>query len=62
MAAAENVVQERNEHAVDVLESLLLQTESGSHGWMVPVDPLFRPLTRSKRFAKILERLAARAA
>jgi DNA-binding winged helix-turn-helix (wHTH) protein len=62
MSAADNVVQERNEHAVDVLESLLLQTDSGPAGWIVPIDPLFRPLTRSKRFDKVLERIAERAA
>jgi hypothetical protein len=62
MSAAENVVQERNEHAVDVLESLLLQSDSGPAGWIVPIDPLFRPLTGSKRFPKVLERIAERAA
>jgi hypothetical protein len=62
MSAAENVVQERNEHAVDALESLLLQTDSGPAGWIVPIDPLFRPLTGSTRFQKVLERIAERAA
>jgi hypothetical protein len=62
MVAADNVVQERNEHAVDMLESLLLQTDSGPAGWIVPIDPLFRPLTGSKRFAKVLQRIAERAA
>jgi hypothetical protein len=62
MSAADNVVQERNEHAVDVLESLLLQSDSRPAGWIVPIDPFFRPLTGSKRFAKVLERIAERAA
>jgi hypothetical protein len=62
MAAAENAVEERHEHAVDALESLLLQTEHGPAGWIVPIEPLFRPLRGSKRFSDVLRRLAERAA
>ena len=62
MAAAENTVEERHEHAVDALESLLLQTEHGPAGWIVPIEPLFRPLRGSKRFSDVLRRLAERAA
>ena len=62
MTAAENTVEERHEHAVDALESLLLQTEHGPAGWIVPIEPLFRPLKGSKRFSEVLRRLAERAA
>jgi len=62
MAAAENTVEQRHEHAVDALESLLLQTEHGPAGWILPIEPLFRPLTGSKRFSEVLRRLAERAA
>jgi len=62
MAAAENMVEERHEHAVDALESLLLQTEHGPAGWTVPIEPFFRPLRGSKRFSEVLRRLAERAA
>jgi DNA-binding winged helix-turn-helix (wHTH) protein len=62
MAAAENTVEERHQHAVDALESLLLQTEHGHAGWIVPIEPLFRPLRGSKRFNDVLRRLAERAA
>ena len=62
MTAAENMVEDRHEHAVDALESLLLQTEHGSAGWIVPIEPLFRPLAGSQRFRHVLQRLAERAA
>jgi DNA-binding winged helix-turn-helix (wHTH) protein len=62
MAAAENTVEERHEHALDALESLLLQTEHGPAAWNVPIEPLFRPLQGSKRFSEVLRRLAERAA
>jgi DNA-binding winged helix-turn-helix (wHTH) protein len=62
MEAAENTVEERHEHAVDALESMLLQTEHGAAGWIVPIEPLFRPLSGSKRFSEVLRRLAERAA
>jgi DNA-binding winged helix-turn-helix (wHTH) protein/tetratricopeptide (TPR) repeat protein len=62
MAAAENMVEDRHEHAVDMLESLLLQTEHGPAGWIVPIEPLFRPLAGSPRFRGVLRRLTERAA
>jgi DNA-binding winged helix-turn-helix (wHTH) protein len=62
MEAAENVVEDRPEHAVDTLESLLLQTEHGPAGWIVPIEPLFRPLAGSSRFRGVLRHLAERAA
>jgi DNA-binding winged helix-turn-helix (wHTH) protein len=62
MTAAENVVEDRHEHAVDTLESLLLQMEHGPVGWTVPIEPIFRPLAGSPRFRGVLRRLAERAA
>jgi DNA-binding winged helix-turn-helix (wHTH) protein/tetratricopeptide (TPR) repeat protein len=62
MAAAENMVEDRHEHAVDALESLLLQTDHGPAGWIMPIEPLFRPLADSQRFRDVLRRLAERAA
>jgi DNA-binding winged helix-turn-helix (wHTH) protein len=62
MAAAENMVEDRREHALDALESLLLQTEYGPAGWIVPIEPVFRPLAESQRFRDVLHRLAERAA
>ena len=62
MAAAENMVEDRHEHAVDALESLLLQTDHGPAGWMMPIEPLFQPLASSQRFRDVLRRLAERAA
>lgn len=62
MAAAENMVEDRREHALDALESLLLQTEYGPAGWIMPIEPVFRPLAESQRFRDVLHRLAERAA
>jgi len=62
MAAAENMVEDRREHALDALESLLLQTEYGPAGWIMPIEPVFRPLAESQRFRDVLRRLAERAA
>ena len=62
MSAAEKVVEGRHEDAVNELESLLLRSERGPAGWLVPIEPLFRPLTASSRFGEVLQRLAERAA
>ena len=62
MSAAEKTVEGRHEDAVNELESLLLRSERGPAGWLVPIEPLFRPLTASSRFGEVLQRLAERAA
>jgi hypothetical protein len=56
------MVEDRREHALDALESLLLQTEYGPAGWIMPIEPVFRPLAESQRFRDVLHRLAERAA
>jgi DNA-binding winged helix-turn-helix (wHTH) protein/tetratricopeptide (TPR) repeat protein len=62
MSAAEKTIEDRHEDAVHELESLLLRTERGPAGWVVPIDPVFRPLAGVRRFGEVLQRLAERAA
>jgi tetratricopeptide (TPR) repeat protein len=62
MSAAEHATRGKHEPAVTALESLLLQIEPKVAGWIIPIEPFFRPLAESPRFSKVLERLAERAA
>src|SRR5688500_3106926 len=62
MSAAERLATGESEDAVAQLESLLLRSDHGAAGWVVPIEPLFRPLAGSARFDGVLKRLAERAA
>jgi hypothetical protein len=61
MSAAEMLASGQSEDAITQLESLLLRSGHGAAGWLIPIEPLFRPLAGSARFDGVLKRLAERA-
>jgi DNA-binding winged helix-turn-helix (wHTH) protein len=61
MSAAEKLASGHAEAAVAQLE-VLLRSDHGAAGWLVPIEPLFRPLAGSSGFDGVLKRLAERAA
>jgi DNA-binding winged helix-turn-helix (wHTH) protein len=62
MSAAADCVNGRKDSAVTHLESLMRDAEPGSIGWMIPIEPLFRPLAHIVGFKAVLRQLAERAA
>jgi DNA-binding winged helix-turn-helix (wHTH) protein len=62
MSAAEKLASGQSDSAVAELESLLVRSDHGAAGWLVPIEPLFRPLAGSARFDGVLKRVAERAA
>ena len=61
MRARALVALSRPDEAVQQLEQLLTDAPAGFAGWVIPIDPLFRPLLGHKPFARVLARLAKRA-
>jgi DNA-binding winged helix-turn-helix (wHTH) protein/Flp pilus assembly protein TadD len=61
MSAAERLASGDADDAAAQLEMLLRSTH-GAAGWLMPIEPLFRPLAGSPRFDGVLKRLAERAA
>lgn len=52
----------RDEEAAIILDRLLDDAPPGSAGWLLPIDPVLSRLTRTSRGARLLARLAERAA
>jgi len=62
MSAAEKLASGQPDTAAAELESLLLRSDPGPAGWLLPIEPLFHPLAASPGFVDVLKRLAERAA
>ena len=61
MRARALVALSRPAEAVQQLEQLLADAPPGFAGWVIPIDPLFRPVLGHEPFARVLARLATRA-
>ena len=61
MSSAEKLASGHHDNAVAELESLLVRSDHGAAGWLLPIEPLFRPLASTARFDAVLRRVAERA-
>jgi DNA-binding winged helix-turn-helix (wHTH) protein len=61
MSAAELVVRNQLDEAVQTLSCLLAKAPPGSAGWSIPIDPFFAPLRSLPTFETLLATLSARA-
>jgi tetratricopeptide (TPR) repeat protein len=62
MRARRHVAGARLDESVRWLDQLLAHASPGFAAWSLPIDPLLRPLHGSEGFARVLRRLATRAA
>ena len=61
MRAQALVARSRPADAAQQLEQVLIDAPPGFAGWVIPIDPLFRPLLGQEPFARVLAQLARRA-